>query len=186
MAFKFYKIIKTILLTKTTIIMEQQEFLTEMDQNKLPSGLNTLTILTFVGSGFVILFSAITPWFLKLMKGFMDKAMTGEAAASLTPKQVEEMRKANDIYDLVLKNASITIPVTIVCAIASIVAAVMMRKRKKDGLTVYIAAEILPLIVSVILMGTAQFTGVMSYVLAIGLPLLFIVLYIMQKKHLTK
>jgi ABC-type spermidine/putrescine transport system permease subunit I len=166
--------------------MEQQDFLSEMDQNKLPSGLNILTILTFIGSGFVILFSAITPWVIKLMKGFMEKAMTGDAAANLTPKQIEDMRKGNEMYDLILKNANITIPVTIVCAIASIVAAVMMRKRKKDGLTVYIAAEILPLIVSIILMGTAQFTGVMSYVIAIGLPLLFIVLYIMQKKHLTK
>ncbi len=166
--------------------MEQQDFLSEMDQNKLPSGLNILTILTFIGSGFVILFSAITPWVIKLMKGFMEKAMTGDAAANLTPKQIEDMRKGNEMYDLILKNANITIPVTIVCAIASIVAAVMMRKRKKDGLTVYIAAEILPLIVSIILMGTAQFTGVMSYVIAIGLPLIFIVLYIMQKKHLTK
>jgi ABC-type spermidine/putrescine transport system permease subunit I len=166
--------------------MEQQDFLAEMDQNKLPSGLNTLTILTFIGSGFIILFSAITPWFMKLMKGFMDKAMTGEAAANLSPKQIEDMRKANDMYDLVLKNASITIPVTIVCAIASIIAAVMMRKRKKDGLIIYIAAEILPLIVSIILMGSAQFTGVMSYVITFGLPLLFIVLYSMQRKHLTK
>jgi hypothetical protein len=44
----------------------------------------------------------------------------------------------------------------------------------------------LPLIVSIILMGSAQFTGVMSYVITFGLPLLFIVLYSMQSKHLTK
>jgi ABC-type spermidine/putrescine transport system permease subunit I len=166
--------------------MEQQDFLAEMDQNKLPSGLNTLTILTFIGSGFVILFSAITPWVIKLMKGFMEKAMTGDAAANLTPKQIEDMRKGNEMYDLILKNANITIPVTIVCAIASIVAAVMMRKRKKDGLTIYIAAEILPVVVSIILLGSAQFNGVMSYVFGLGLPLLFITLYVMQKKHLTK
>jgi ABC-type spermidine/putrescine transport system permease subunit I len=166
--------------------MEQQDFLSEMDQNKLPSSLNTLTILTFIGSGFAILFSAITPWVIKLMKGFMEKAMSGDAAANLTPKQLEDMRKGNEMYDLILKNANITIPVTIVCAIASIVAAVMMRKRKKDGLTIYIAAEILPVIVSIILLGSAQFNGVMSYVLGLGLPLLFITLYVMQKKHLTK
>jgi len=166
--------------------MEQQDFLSEMNQNKLPSGLNTLTLLTFIGSGFVILFSAITPWVIKLMKGFMEKAMTGDAAANLTPKQIEDMRKGNEMYDLILKNANITIPVTIVCAIASIVAAVMMRKRKKDGLTIYIAAEILPVVVSIILLGSAQFNGVMSYVLGLGLPLLFVTLYVMQKKHLTK
>lgn len=166
--------------------MEQQDFLSEMDQNKLPSSLNTLTILTFIGSGFAILFSAITPWVIKLMKGFMEKAMSGDAAANLTPKQLEDMRKGNEMYDLILKNANITIPVTIVCAIASIVAAVMMRKRKKDGLTIYIAAEILPVVVSIILLGSAQFNGVMSYVLGLGLPLLFITLYVMQKKHLTK
>ena len=166
--------------------MEQQDFLSEMDQNKLPSGLNILTILTFIGSGFVILFSAITPWVIKLMKGFMEKAMTGDAAANLTPKQIEDMRKGNEMYDLILKNANITIPVTIVCAIASIVAAVMMRKSKKDGLTIYIAAEILPVAVSIILLGSAQFNGVMSYVFGLGLPLLFITLYVMQKKHLTK
>jgi ABC-type spermidine/putrescine transport system permease subunit II len=166
--------------------MEQQDFLAEMDENKLPSTLNVLTILTFIGSGFAILIAAIMPWLIKLMKSFMEKAMTGDAAASLTPKQLDDMRKANEMYDLTLKNANITIPVIIICAIASIIAAVMMRNRKKDGLTIYIAAEVLPLIVSIILMGFAKFTGVMNYIFEFGIPLLFIVLYIMQKKHLTK
>ncbi|MFY7963917.1 MAG: hypothetical protein ACOVO1_03380 [Chitinophagaceae bacterium] len=165
--------------------MEQQDFLNEMEQSKLPSTLNVLTILTFIGSGFAIVFSALTPWFMKLMKGFSDKALSGDAAAQLTPKQVEDMRKSSEMFDLVSKNFSITIPVTIICAIACIIGAVMMRKRKKDGFVIYSIAEILPIVVSTILMGMAQFNGVFSIVIAFGLPLLFIVLYATQRKYLT-
>lgn len=166
--------------------MEQQDFLNEMEQNKLPSTLNVLTILTFIGSGIAIVFSALTPWFMKLMKGFSDKALSGDAAAQLTPKQIEDIRKGNEMFDLVSKNFSITIPVTIICAIACIIGAVMMRKRKKDGFMIYSIAEILPIVVSTILMGMAQFNGVFSIAFAFGLPLLFIGLYAVQRKHLTK
>ncbi len=166
--------------------MEQQDFLNEMDENKLPSTLNVLTILTFIGSGLAIIIAALTPWLMKFSKSFIDKALSDESAvAKLSPKQLDDMRKSNEMFELVSKNFSITIPVTIICAVACIVGAVMMRKRKKDGFVIYTVAELLPLVVSLILMGTAQFTGMLSMIAAFGLPLLFIILYSVQRKHLN-
>ena len=166
--------------------MEQQDFLNEMEAKKLPSALNTLTILTFIGSGFVILFSLITPWLMKFMKTFSDKALEGQNGATLTPKQIEDIQKGKEVMELASKYMTVTISVGIICAIACIVGAVMMRKQKKDGYTIYVVAEILPVIVGFVLMGTKVYTGVMSVVLGLGIPLLFIILYTVQRKHLTK
>jgi hypothetical protein len=75
--------------------------------------------------------------------------------------------------------------VGIIAAVLCIVGAIMMRKFKKDGFWIYAGGEILPLIAGFILMGTAQYTGVTSVIAGVGLPLLFIILYLMQRKYLT-
>jgi hypothetical protein len=60
-----------------------------------------------------------------------------------------------------------------------------MRKLKKDGFWIYTAGEILPLIGNFILLGTAQYTGVGSVIIGVAIPLVFIILYAMQRKYLV-
>ena len=66
------------------------------------------------------------------------------------------------------------------------VGALWMRKRRKDGFWLYTAGELAPIVGGLIIMGTASFTGAMSIVTNIGIPLLFVFLYSLQRKHLTK
>lgn len=163
--------------------MADQVNFSELDKPTLSSGLNVLTILTFIGSGIAILLSFATPAILKFSKSFMDKAAT--SGQELTSKQLDEMEKGRQVIELAQANIIPSIIVGVLGGILCIVAAVMMRKLKKDGYWIYIAGELLPLITTFILMGTSQFTGVFSAIIAVGLPVLFIVLYTLQKKNLV-
>lgn len=163
--------------------MNDQSNLSEFDKPTLGSGLNVLTILTFIGSGISIIFSLASPAILKFSKGFMDKAAT--SGQELTSKQLDDMEKGRQAIELAQANIIPSIIVGVLGAILCIVAAIMMRKLKKDGYWIYIAGELLPLITAFILMGTSQFTGVFSIIIAVGLPALFIVLYTLEKKNLV-
>ena len=65
--------------------MTDQSNFSGLDKPTLNSGLNVLTILTFIGSGIAILFSFATPAILKFSKSFMEKAAT--SGQELTTKQ---------------------------------------------------------------------------------------------------
>ena len=163
--------------------MTDQSNFSEFDKPTLGSGLNVLTILTFIGSGISIIFSLASPAILKFSKSFMDKAAT--SGQELTSKQLEDMDKGRQAIELAQANMIPSIIVGVLGAILCIVAAVMMRKLKKDGYWIYIAGELLPLITTFILMGTKQFTGITSIIFAVGIPVLFIILYTLQKKNLV-
>ena len=66
------------------------------------------------------------------------------------------------------------------------IGALWMRKFKKDGYWMYVAGELTPIIGSLLLLGTAQFTGVVSVLLGVGIPVLFVILYTTQRKYLVK
>ena len=163
--------------------MTNQSNFAELDKPTLSSSLNVLTILTFIGSGISIIFSLASPAILKFSKGFMDKAAT--SGQELSSKQIEDMDKGRQAIELAQANIVPSIIVGVLGAVLCIVAAVMMRKLKKDGYWIYIAGELLPLITAFILMGTRQFTGITSIIFAVGIPVLFIVLYTLQKKNLV-
>ncbi len=163
--------------------MTDQSNFSELDKPTLSSSLNVLTILTFIGSGISIIFSLASPAILKFSKSFMDKAAT--SGQELSSKQLEDMDKGRQAIELAQANMVPSIIVGVLGAVLCIVAAVMMRKLKKDGYWIYIAGELLPLITAFILMGTRQFTGITSVILAVCIPVLFIILYTLQKKNLV-
>ena len=61
-----------------------------------------------------------------------------------------------------------------------------MRRLKRDGYWLYVTGELLPLVGGLIILGTSQYTNVTSIVLGVGIPLLFICLYTMQRKFLGR
>jgi type II secretory pathway component PulF len=87
--------------------------------------------------------------------------------------------------ELMQANIVPLIAISVVGIALCFVGALWMRKRKKDGFWIYTGGELLPVIGSFIVMGTAQFTGVVSVLLAVGIPVLFVILYANQRKHLT-
>lgn len=155
--------------------------LNEDGKPKLPSGLNVLTILTFIGCGIGLLFVLLTPVINKFFLEMMQKANTSEMSA----KQLGDMEKGKAVMELTMANLVPLMIIGIIGIVLCLVGAIWMRKRKKDGFWIYSGGELLPVIGNFIILGTAQFTGVMSVVFAIGIPVLFVILYAMQRKHLV-
>jgi len=169
-------------MTDTTSTSDKLEF-SEDGKAKIPSGLNVLTILTFVGCGIGILFSLLTPVINKFFLGMMEKAQT--SGTDLTAKQLEDMEKGKAVIELTQANMVPLMAVGIIGIVLCLAGAIMMRKLKKDGYLLYVGGELMPVIGNFIILGTAQFTGVTSIIMGVGLPLLFVVLYTLQRKHLV-
>ncbi len=151
---------------------------------KLPTGLNVLTILTFIGCIIFGILTLLTPVIYNFFKGFMDKAVN--SGAELSDKQLADIEKGRAVMELQHQNMIPLMIIGMAGIILCFVGALWMRKYKKDGYWMYVAGEIAPVIGTFFLLGTAQFTGVFSVIIGIGLPVLFVVLYTMQRKYLTK
>lgn len=162
--------------------MEEQDFFNEKP-TKATGTLNVLTILTFIGSGIQIIMSAATPFLMSFSSKMMNKAL--EAGGELTPSQIADMEKAKAKMQLTTDNIIPLVSSGVIAGIGCIIAAIMMRKLKKDGFIIYAICELLPLVVGFIFLGLNQFDGIFSYILSIGIPVLFIVLYATQRKQLT-
>ncbi|MBC7889730.1 MAG: hypothetical protein H7Z13_17785 [Ferruginibacter sp.] len=157
---------------------------TEDGKPKLPSGINVLTILTFIGSGLGLVFVLLTPVINKFFLGLMEKARS--SGKEFTAKELEEMEKGKSLIELSQANLVPLMIIGLLSIILCIVGAIWMRKLKKDGFWIYTGGELFPLIGNFILLGTAQFTGVVSVILGVGIPVIFVILYAMQRKYLVK
>ena len=156
----------------------------EDGKTNIPSSLNTLTILTFIGSGLGLVFIFLMPFINKFLLGMMDKAQT--SGRDLSAKELNDIEKGRALIELTQSNMVPIIIIGIVSIALCITGAIWMRKLKKDGFWIYTAGELLPVIANFILLGLAQFTGVTSVIFGVGLPLLFIVLYALQLKYLVR
>lgn len=156
------------------------------DQNKpkLPSGLNVLTILTFIGCsilGLLTLFSPlINKFFLKIMD---DAASSGK---ELTAKQLSDMEKGRAAIELANQHMIPMITIGMIGIILCFMGALWMRKLKKDGYWMYVAGELAPILAGISIMGTAQYTDIWTVFIWIGIPVIFVILYTLQRKHLVK
>ncbi|MFN8253017.1 MAG: hypothetical protein U0V75_14210 [Ferruginibacter sp.] len=156
----------------------------EQEEAKLPSGLNVLTILTFIGCGIGGLFTLLTPMIIKWTSGFMDKAIN--SGQELSQKQLADIEKGKAAMELLKANMIPTMVIGIAGIALCLLGAIWMRKLKKDGYWLYVAGELAPIVAGIAIMGMGQYTGVSSYIFGMGLPVLFVILYTMQRKHLVK
>ena len=163
---------------------QQQDFLNEMEDNKLPSMLNVLTILTFIGCAF-LLWDVVQLFNIDKDLSKAEEALTKAGSAAEMPAMIKTMLE--DALNLVKARAANKIPLIIVELIAvalCLFGAIQMRARKMQGYFLYIIGELLPLIGGAIFIGSLMFKGVQ--LIGLFFPLLFIILYTTQRKHLTK
>ena len=158
----------------------------EFDKPKLPTGLNVLTILTFIGCALQLL--GVVTGFTGAKKNYeqkdevMSKLTSGEMpgwAKSLMPdmKNYEEM---------VTKSYENKLPLFILGLVAvslCFYGALQMRKLKKQGFTFYLIGQLLPFVTSALFLGMFAFSG-MAFTIGVGFTILFILLYFTQRKHL--
>ena len=149
---------------------------------KLPTGLNVLTILTFVGWAWE-LYSSVNN-FIGGKKALeeMEKAQEKLAEAPAWARKLA----GPEVQEMMLQSFNNKVPIFIIGLIAVTLCfygALQMRKLKKEGYFLWLVGEILPFIGSVIFV-PALFNTLFIYFSIF--PLLFIILYTVQRKHLTK
>lgn len=169
------------------ITKETTSAISAFDENAnpvLPTGLNILTILTFIGCAVFGLFTLLSPIIYKFFLGIMDKAVS--SGKELTEKELADMAAGRAAIELASANLVPGIIVSMIGIMLCLVGALWMRKFKKDGYWLYVAGQLIPVIGGFFLFGSKQYTGIGSYIIGIGIPLIFILLYTLQRKYLTK
>jgi hypothetical protein len=147
---------------------------------KLPTGLNVLTILTFIWSAYE-LYSSI--------KNFM----TGKEALAELEKAQEKLAEAPawakkmagpEMQEMMAKAIENRIPLMVISLVAiglCVYGAIEMRKLKKQGYILWLIGEVLPYIGTAIFL-PAFFNTIFAFFVIF--PIIFILLYTLQRKHL--
>lgn len=151
---------------------------------KLPSTLNTLTILTFIGCGIAYI-SAIYSFFQSSnidkqraeMEEAMDKLGDNEMATKMMNGSMEVLQKSYD-------NRYLLLIIGLVFTTFCLLGALQMRKLKKSGYPIYVAGELLPIVFTGILLGFNLLSG-MTMIIGAVVAIVFVILYSTQRKHLV-
>lgn len=154
----------------------------EGERPTLPSGLNVLTILTFVGSAFALITSI---WgYTNAEKGY-KQMVDSQAKMADAPAWAKSMM-GPEMVEMAKKSVENKLPVLLLGIVATalcIYGAIEMRKLKKQGFILWLVGEILPIITSVLFLGAGVFSG--FGLIALVVPIIFIILYAVQRKYLV-
>ena len=154
------------------------------EQNKRPTFLTVLCILSFIGLGFGIIGNIIGLLFSKGIEAASGLAEEGmDEALSEIESEIPEMggfmetlfggaMKAMEHYTLITS-------VTLVCSIIALVGVIMMFQLKKIGFYLFSGAKVVIIVLPMILIG--GLVGGMSLMGAI-FPIAFIIMYAVNLK----
>ena len=148
----------------------------------LASSLNVLTILTFIGSGIGLLsslwsFTSAEKSYKTLVEN-QDKMAEAPAWAKgmMGPGMLDVLRKS-------MENKLPILLLGLVAVALCLYGALEMRKLKKQGFILWLVGEILPIVTALIFIGTGVFNG--FGLIALLIPAVFIILYMVQRKYLV-
>lgn len=141
----------------------------------LPSMLNVLTILTFIGCAFMS-FSLVTNYFFDCDK-LIEQA---EAMRNMDLPFSKFFDWQLDSVNFYCENKVLINLVSAVGIILCFLGALQMRKLKKIGLILYIMGELLlPIISLILLMNNSIAQGLIGLII----PMIFVILYATQKNN---
>jgi len=156
-------------------------------KSKIPSGLNVLTILTFIGCATQLFFSLLGFFSAKKSYDGLDK-LKEQMNSDEMPGFVKSMMGDPEIMvKTITKSYENRIPILLLSLVAvglCFFGALQMRKLKKQGFLFYTIGELLPFLTQFLFIGAFAFTGFMMYFF-IAIAALFILLYTMQRKYLV-
>ncbi|HMK05580.1 MAG TPA: hypothetical protein VK489_15370 [Ferruginibacter sp.] len=154
---------------------------------KLPSGLNVLTILTFIGCVLQLLGAFWNFFNAKKSYDEMDKVIEQMNSDSMPAWARSMMGSPEHFREMITKSYENRIPIVLLALIAVALCffgALQMRKLKKQGFTFYTIGELLPFLSQVLFIGAFSMTGFVFYFF-VCISILFIFMYAMQRKHLV-
>jgi hypothetical protein len=152
------------------------------EPKKIPSMLNVLTILTFIGNGlgfisaFYSFFSAASNY---------DKVVQAQDKMDQMPDFVKNMMGPDPVGNArrMLDNRLPIMLLTLVGCLLCIYGAWQMRKLKKPGFTIYIVGDVVPFISLCLFIGASTLTG-FTGLFSIVITLVFVILYATQLKYM--
>ena len=159
----------------------------ELNPPKLSTGLNVLTILTFIGSAIQIVSSIWGYMSAKTTYDSKDKMLSdlnAEGVPDIARKMVGDPDKFIEMVTKTYENRLPILIIGIVAAALCIYGAMQMRKLKKQGFTFYLVGELLPFLSLALFIGAVGFSGI-GFIISIVIALVFIVLYAMQTKNMS-
>jgi hypothetical protein len=141
---------------------------------KIPDMINVLTILTFIWSAYEFL-SGIAGYFMACKQTMPD----GGENLSKTPFG----GLFSSLQETLVRSCEMKVPLLIVhllTPVICVIGAIMMRKLKKSGFFLYLLGELVGPAVAVALLGG----GIIMIVGHFFFPLVFVILYATQVKHM--
>lgn len=152
-------------------------------KSKLPSTLNVLTILTFVGCGLGCISSVYS--YFNAQKSY-DDIVKLQSNLDSAPEIVRKMAGPK-MVEIARNSLENRLPILLLAMVGyglCLYGAIRMRAWKKEGFYIYTLGEILPVIAGFIFIGAGVFGG-FAIVASLLFPALFIILYATQLKHLS-
>lgn len=143
-------------------------------------------MLTFIGCGLAFIgaiwgFATADSGYEKMQEainnGSVDK-LPGFVKGMYTPDRMEMMKKMAD-------NKLPIFIINLICTGLCLFGAIQMRRLKADGYWMWLIGEILPYFSLAFFVGVASVTGPFNYV-GYVIVAAFVILYTLQRKHLTK
>lgn len=154
----------------------------EQPPTKIPSMLNVLTILTFIGNGLGVIGSfysygtaASNYDRMVQLQDKMDQ-VPGVLKSMMGPDPVGTARRTLD-------NRLPILLLTLVGCVLCFYGALMMRKLKKTGFSIYIIGDVVPYVALFLFIGTGAVSG-FGALFGIVITLLFVILYGTQLKYM--
>jgi hypothetical protein len=159
----------------------------DFDAPKMSSGLNVLTILSFIGCGIQFLTSC---WgFISSKTSFenKDKVMEQMNSGKMPAWAKSIVPDMNHFEEMVTKTYENRLPILILSLVAvglCFYGLLQMRKLKKQGFLFYVIGELLPFVTLALFVGTFMLSGV-TFFIGVFIAALFILLYALQRKNLV-
>lgn len=159
----------------------------DFEKKTLPSGLNVLTILSFIGCALQLLGALWGYYSAKTTYEQKDKVLEQMSSGNMPGWMKSMMGDASRFEETVTKSYENRLPILIISLVAVALCfygLLQMRKLKKQGYMFYVIGELLPFVSIILFIG--------AYALASGgtiffacIALLFIILYTTYRKYLV-
>ena len=168
----------------TTDVLDQDN----MGRPKLSTGLNVLTILTFIGCALQICSALYS--FVAAQSNYdtKDQIIEKMNSGNMPAWAKSMMGDPDNFIAMITKSYENRVPIVLMSSLAvilSFIGALQMRKLKKQGFLIYVVGELLPFLSLFLFIGSFALTGIAFYI-GFGIVLLFILLYAMQRKYLIR
>lgn len=156
------------------------------EENKRPTFLTVLCILTFIWSGLTVLFSTNA-----LIGGRMSpeqiensKLQLMEAYDDDAPEVVNEfLLKSIEVLEIQNNNFFAITATGLLASLMAVFGALLMFKLNRKGFGLYIFAQAIPIFISFYYYGT-NIAAVVSVIIQLFISLLFIFMYMVNLKHM--